>query len=219
MKKRILLLFVLVFTLFFIPKLALSDGVNLFYSVSKTNIWFNDTGYYMKNTPSYNFKNFGITFEGSISRAISIELGGVYTEIKGDNKIIVKQDENEYELKNRTEIKAVRVPVLIRVYLLNEELSPAFITGVSFYGILSKDSKNIFPQEYKPDKAVIFPVWQPKNFYANLHFGFSLMFLPETLKLEFGLLYTKSISSMFYTMVGAKEVKTSSLEIFIKKSF
>ncbi len=217
MKKRTIAL-----SIFFVVSfsfIATADGIGIYLSINKSNLWFNNTDYYINDYSEYNYPNIGVIFEASLSRAITFESGAIYNEISSENTIQTTQNDVSYELKLDTKLKTIRIPLIFRFYFLNEEISPSFITGFSLYGVLEKEDKALYPEGYIKESAIIFPIWETKDFFGAIHFGFGIQFLPETLKLEIGLLYSKSITKIYDIIAGAEETKLSSIEIFIKKTF
>ncbi len=217
MKKRIIAL--TIFFVFSFSFMVIADGIGLYLAGNKSSLWFNNTNYYMKASSKYSYPSIGVIFEASLSRAITFESGAIYNEISSENTIPTTQNDVSYELKLDTKLKTIRIPFIFRIYLLNEEISPSFITGFSLYGVLGKEDKALYPEGYIKESAIIFPIWKTKDFFGAIHFGLGIQFLPETLKLEIGLLYSKSITKIYDIIAGAEETKLSSLEIFIKKTF
>ena len=181
-------------------------------------------GYTLENISNYNTKeskyNFvgGITTEFTLSRAFAIETGAFYKHYKGEVgvKYLFAETKEIGVYQAKFETKYISIPLLFKIYFMNEELSPFLSLGVDTNFYLS--SKYSFTDDTNTGLGPYSGKYKNVSLFLDIAFG-ALVF-PDTIGIEIELHITKSFKSLYETeLETSPNIKLNGIELVFGKRF
>ncbi len=172
---------------------------------------------YTTKEPKYSFVG-GITTEFTLSRAFAIETGALYKHYRGDVGVKYLFEETKeigtYQAKFKT--KYISIPILLKIYFLNEELSPYLSLGINTNFYLS--SKYSFTDEQNTGLGPYSGKYKNINLFLDIAFG--VLAFPDTLGIEVELHVTKSFRDLYDTEdMNSPNIKLNGIELIFGKRF
>jgi hypothetical protein len=185
---------------------------------------FGHNGYNLENITNYKTKkskyNFvgGITTEFTLSRAFAIETGALYKQYRGEVEVkyLFEKTKEIGTYLAKFETKYISIPILFKIYFLNEEISPYLSLGIDTNFYLS--SKYSFTDEQKTGLGPYSGKYKNINLFLDITFG--VLTFPDTLGIEVEFHITKSFKYLFDTTdANSHNIKLNGIEVIFGKRF